>query len=102
MRVRILLSCVLLLAPNDTLAIQLVPQKTIVLESQVNEQVLALTPEQVPKLIERASGDDIQAQCVLGVAYQRGSRVPRDEALAIEWLSKAAIHGISWVQNLLG
>src|SRR5262249_45948476 len=103
MSVRILLSCLLLLAPDDIQAIQgQPPEKTIVLELEINEQVLALTPEQVPKLIERASGDDIQAQCVLGVAYARGSSVPRDDVQAIKWLSTAAVRGISWVQNLLG
>src|SRR5262245_9426069 len=100
MRVRILLSCLLLFASCGAWAIE--PEKTIVSEFQINEQVRALTWEQRPKLIERASTDDIQAQCVLGVAYARGTIVPRDDTQAIKWLTKAAVLGVSWVQNLLG
>src|SRR5215831_17740691 len=100
MRVRILLSCLLLLVPSRIWAIE--PENITVPELQVNEQVLALTAEQIPKLIARASSDDIQAQCVLGVTYSRGTIVPRDDTQAIKWLMKAAALGISWVQDLLG
>ena len=75
---------------------------TSVLEVAVNDQLLALTKEQIPKLIKSATADDIQAECVLGMAYKRGITLPHDDAEAIKWLTKAAMHGVAWVQNFLG
>ena len=101
-RLRIVLSCLLLLVQCDLGAVQVrLSEGTIVLEPDINEKVLALKPEQVPILTERANADDVEAQCVLGVAYERGSSVPRDEAQAIKWLTKVATRGVSWAQNLL-
>src|SRR5215831_11396465 len=103
MHVRILLSCLLFVLSCELRAVEgHLPEQTLVLELEINEQVLALTPGHIPALITKASSDDIRAQCVLGVAYARGRGVPRDEALAIKWLTNAAKHGVSWVQNLLG
>ena len=45
--------------------------------------MLALTPEQVAPLIERAIAEDILAQCGVG----GGSTVPKDDAEAIKWLT---------------
>src|SRR5580700_9947023 len=102
-RLRILLSCLCCFASASVQSLQMkLPEGITVLESEVNDQVLALTPEQVAELIERASAEDIQAQCVLGIAYQRGIIVPQNNAEAMKWLRRAAKHGIAWVQNRLG
>src|ERR1700741_5279920 len=70
MRLRILLSCLFGFASAATQSIQLeLPERIAVLELEVNDLVLALTPEQIPELIERASVEDVHAQCILGVAY---------------------------------
>jgi len=76
-RRRILISCFICFASvsiHSTPMTQLSPDGAPVLELQVQDQVLALTPEQVSPLIERATADDVQAQCVLGVAYARNCR----------------------------
>src|SRR5262249_16942118 len=78
------------------------PESLAISESLIESQLLALTPEQIPKLVERARDDDLQAACVLGVAYHRGTTIRRDPAEAIKWLTRAAEHGIAWIQNLLG
>ena len=77
-------------------------EEILVAELQVHRRVLALTPEQVAPLIERAIAEDILAQCVLGVAYEGRSTVPKDDAEAIKWLTIAARRGIPWVQKRLG
>jgi TPR repeat protein len=100
---KVLLSCLLFLAPVHIASSQMkLPEGSTVLEVAVNDQLLALTKEQIPKLIESATADDIQAECVLGMAYQRGIIVPHNDAEAIKWLTRGAMHGVAWVQNFLG
>jgi TPR repeat protein len=103
MRLRILLSCLFGFASAAAQSIQMeLPERIAVSELEVNDLVLNLTPEQLPELIERTSAEDVQAQCILGVAYQRGIIVPHNDAEAMKWLPRAASHGIAWVQHLLG
>ena len=99
---RILISCFICFASvsiQSTPMTQLSPDGAPVLELQVQDQVLALTPEQVSVLIERATADDVQAQCVLGVAYARRTAVPHNGAEAVKWLSMCATcptAGMNW------
>ena len=101
MRCGILLSTLFCFVSVGLQSVQL-PESPAILEVQVEDQVLALTPEQIPELVEKAGADDIRAACVLGIAYQRGIIVPHDDAEAVKWLTRAAKHGIAWVQNILG
>src|SRR5215469_12605265 len=103
MQLSILLSCLFSFASAAAQSIQMeLPERISVLEKKVNDLVLALTPEQLPEVIEKASAEDVQAQCILGVAYQRGIIVPHSDAEAMKWLTRAASHGTAWVQHVLG
>src|ERR1700758_2883495 len=64
---RILLSCLFFLPVSIASSQMKLPEGTSVLEVAVNDQLLALTKEQIPKLIKSATADDIQAECVLGI-----------------------------------
>jgi len=68
---------------------------------EARDQALELTPDQVSALIARSSSEDIDAECLLAVAYTRGIGVPHNDAEAIKWLTRAANHGITWAQNAL-
>lgn len=45
---------------------------------------------------------DGSAQVALGLAYERGEGVRRDEREALAWFRKAADHGDAWARNHLG
>jgi TPR repeat protein len=49
-----------------------------------------------------AEQGDADAQITLGIMYDYGQGVPRDDAIATEWYRKAALHGIPTVQHNLG
>src|SRR5260370_34329973 len=64
---KVLLSCLLFFAPVSIASSQIkLPEGTTVLEVAVNDQLLALTKEQIPKLIETATADGIPEERVLG------------------------------------
>ena len=63
------------------------------------EGALVLAFEQYQK--DAAQGN-AAAQCNLGIMYARGRGVPKDESKAVEWLQKAAVHGIAVAQSELG
>ncbi len=55
-----------------------------------------MTPEQFKQLYARAKAGDIMAQYDLGVAYQKGDGVKRDDKRAVKWWEKIAEqHGIA-------
>jgi TPR repeat protein len=47
-----------------------------------------LTEAQVPLLSSRVASGDVQAQCLLGFAYHRGSSLKKDDIEAAKWLLK--------------
>lgn len=49
-----------------------------------------------------AEQGDPDAQITLGIMYDYGQGVPKDDAIATEWYRKAALHGIPTVQHNLG
>ncbi len=49
-----------------------------------------------------AEQGDADAQITLGIMYDYGQGVPKDDAAATEWYRKAALHGIPTVQHNLG
>ncbi|MCG3203230.1 MAG: Cell division protein DamX [Gammaproteobacteria bacterium] len=49
-----------------------------------------------------AEQGDPDAQITLGIMYDYGQGVPRDDAIATEWYRKAALHGMPTVQHNLG
>jgi len=61
-----------------------------------------LTEAQVPLLSSRVASGDVQAQCLLGFAYHRGSSLKKDDAEAAKWLLKAAEAGLPLAQAELG
>ena len=77
-------------------------KEILVSEARVEDRVRSLTPVEVPELIAKATAEDIQAQCLLGVAYANGTTVPHNDAEAVRWLTRAASHGVAWVQSRLG
>ena len=78
------------------------PKEIVVSEARVEDRVRSLTPAEVPELIAKAAAEDIQAQCLLGVAYANGANVPHDDAEAVRWPTRAASHGVAWVQKQAG
>lgn len=49
-----------------------------------------------------AEQGDADAQITLGIMYDYGQGVPKDDATATQWYRKAALHGIPTVQHNLG
>lgn len=49
-----------------------------------------------------ALSGDPTAQVALGLAYDSGKGVPRDQARALVWFRRAAAHGDSWARNRVG
>lgn len=49
-----------------------------------------------------AEQGDADAQITLGIMYDYGQGVAKDDAIATEWYRKAALHGIPTVQHNLG
>ncbi|MGQ0657676.1 MAG: SPOR domain-containing protein [Chromatiales bacterium] len=49
-----------------------------------------------------ANQGDAAAQVTLGIMYDYGQGVPEDDAKALDWYSKAALHGTSNLQHNLG
>jgi len=56
----------------------------------------------VERLRHRADADDPKDQATLGLCYQTGVGVKRDNARAVEWYKKAAAKGHAGAQNNLG
>ena len=61
-----------------------------------------LTEAQAALIIPRAASGDVQAQCLLGFAYHRGSSFNQDDGEAAKWLLKAADAGVPLAQAELG
>lgn len=61
-----------------------------------------LNSSQITDLKAKAQSGDAEAQTTLGHAYLSGSGVPRNEALAAQWIRKAANHGYAPAENSLG
>jgi TPR repeat protein len=61
-----------------------------------------LNQNNIATLIQLAKSGDAHAQCLVGVMYFTGTRVPKDEAEAVRWYRKAAEQGYAEAQNDLG
>src|SRR5215469_6548828 len=102
MAVRVLfLACLFFLLAGGIANQESSPLEPSLSEAEVNTQVRSLTQEMLPELIARATDDDVEAQCVLGVAYADGVRAPHDDREGIKWLRKAAAKDIAWIQDRL-
>jgi uncharacterized protein len=64
--------------------------------------VAQVSPAAPQELLKRAEAGDPQAQFELGHAYENGSGVQQDDAVAMDWYRKAAEHGSTQAQNSLG
>ena len=65
--------------PQSTQRAPLNVPPLLISENKVNDEIRALTSEQVRGLVERANADDVEAQCVLGAAYAKGVGVTHDD-----------------------
>jgi TPR repeat protein len=61
-----------------------------------------LKPEDVPALEQKAEAGDVEAQVVMGGAYNRGNVVPRDYGKALALFQKAAASGHPMAEESLG
>jgi hypothetical protein len=68
----------------------------------VTSMMAQVSPAASQELIKRADAGDPQAQFELGHAYESGSGVQQDDAVAMDWYRKAAEHGSAQAQNSLG
>jgi TPR repeat protein len=55
-----------------------------------------------PELVKKAEAGDAKAQCDLGICYNKGEGVDKDEKEAVRWYSKAAEQGNARAQFYLG
>jgi TPR repeat protein len=61
-----------------------------------------LTPTELSELRAKAEKGDASAQLALGVAYESGNGVPRNDDYAVKWYRKAAEQGDGDAENRLG
>lgn len=70
-------------------------------ENDRNAECLGVAPAH-PLLQASAARGDPVAENGLGVAYECGKGVPRDDALALKWYGRAADQGVAVAQNNMG
>ena len=62
-------------------------------QSDVEKRVRALTPNDIPPLIQKAQAGEAASQYMLGLAYELGVGVVKNDAEAVSWYRKAAEQG---------
>ncbi|MDB5438485.1 MAG: sel1 repeat family protein [Caulobacteraceae bacterium] len=70
-------------------------------ENERKEECLGV-PSAHPLLQSRAARGDAAAENELGVSYECGKGVQRDDALALKWYGRAADQGVAVAQNNMG
>ena len=55
-----------------------------------------------PELVKKAEAGDATAQLYLGIYYEIGKGVGKDEKEAVKWYTKSAEQGVAFAQFLLG
>jgi TPR repeat protein len=75
---------------------------TILVAGQGTAQSTPLLPDQVSQLTAKAEGGDADAQVKLGIAYEDGNGVPKNDAVAFKWYLAAAQQGNATAQNNVG
>ena len=91
-----LLGCGALLAQEKTPAAPTVSTGTLWLKAEKGDA------KALAELRGRAEKGEVSAQYFLGLMYDTGQGVPKDEVEAVKWYRKAADQGDAHVQNFLG
>jgi TPR repeat protein len=71
-------------------------------QTNLHDRVKQLGPDELKAVLDLAQDGDVEAQVMVGLAYQHGYNVPQVPSEAVEWYGKAADKGNSQGQHLLG